>query len=156
MTEKPVPQGKKPLLDRDGKVVLRDLAIFQIKLLLDGVKDVVLVPTSILAALLDLVWPTGTRGARFYAVMTAGEKFDNWLNLFGASTAAASHAEGLFGASRAGADSLLGRLEEIVLGHKEDDDTAPAAGTRAAEDPEAGRTSGQRSAESASHASPES
>jgi hypothetical protein len=56
--------------------------------------------------------------------MTAGEKFDNWLNLFGASTQAATNVEGLFGASRAGADSLLGRIEEIVLGHREDEKPA--------------------------------
>jgi len=156
MTEQPATAEKKPLLDRDRKVILRDLVIFQIKLLLDGLKDIVLVPVSITAAGLDLVWPTSRRGSRFYAVMTAGEKFDTWLNLFGASRLAASHAEGLFGASRAGADTLLGRLEEIVLGHREDDEPPAEEGRPAPDDPAAAPGSGMGSAETGSTAARQS
>ena len=41
------------------------------------------------------------------------------MNLFGAAEQAEATADGLFGASRAGSDSLLGKLEAIVLGHDE-------------------------------------
>jgi hypothetical protein len=41
------------------------------------------------------------------------------LNLFGATERASEHEEGLFGASRAGSDSLLGKMEAYVLGHDE-------------------------------------
>jgi hypothetical protein len=51
--------------------------------------------------------------------MHLGEKFDHWLNLFGASQAALQNEGGLFSASRAGADSLLGKLEEMVIGRQE-------------------------------------
>jgi hypothetical protein len=103
-------------------VIIRDLIIFQVKLLLDGLKDVVVAPVSIGAAVIDLLFPTVRRGARFYAVMRAAEKFDRWLNLYGASRHAAENEEGLFGESLAGSDSLLGRIEEVVRGRREEGD----------------------------------
>jgi hypothetical protein len=105
-----------------GAVVVRDLLVYQLKLLLDGLKDLVLMWVSLGAAALDLVMPTEIRGKRFYASMHLGEKFDRWLNLYGAAELAAGQAEGLFGASRAGADSLLGKIEKMVLGHEEPED----------------------------------
>ena len=101
------------------RVVIRDLAIFQAKLFLDGIKDVVLMPASIVAAGLDVVFPGPTPGRLFYRVLRAGERFDRWLSLFSAAERADAQHDGLFGASRAGADSLLGEIEKLVLGHEE-------------------------------------
>lgn len=106
-------------MDRAKKVVLRDLMIFQTKLVLDGMKDLVLAPVSVVAAAVDLLFPGQRAGRRFYAVMLAGERFDQWLNLFGAADDATAERDGLFGASRAGSDTMLGRLEAIVLGRDE-------------------------------------
>jgi hypothetical protein len=106
-------------MNRAKLVVLRDLGIFQLKLMLDGIKDVTLSPVAIVAAAADIVFP-GTRvGHRFYAVMRLGEKFDRWLNLFGAASQAEATRDGLFGASRAGSNTMLGRLEAMVLGKEE-------------------------------------
>lgn len=107
---------------KEGAVVVRDLAVFQLKLLLDGFADFVMIWVSLTAAALDLVAPTGQRGSRFYASMRAAERFDRWLNLHGAANVALEHPQGLFGASRAGADSLLGQIEKMVLGHEEPED----------------------------------
>jgi hypothetical protein len=104
----------------DRAVIIRDLIIFQIKLLLDGVKDVVVSPVAIGAAALDVIFPTARRGYRFYAVIRVAESFDRWLNLYGASRHADENEEGLFGESAAGSDSLLGRIEEIVVGRREE------------------------------------
>jgi hypothetical protein len=101
-------------------VILRDLLIFQVKLVLDGGKDIVLAPVSIVAVALDLLSPGGRPGHRFYAVMRLGERFDRWLSLFSAADKADAYQDGLFGASRAGSSSLLGRLEQIVIGHEEE------------------------------------
>jgi hypothetical protein len=106
-------------------VILRDLMIFQIKLVMDGAKDIVLAPLSLGAVLLDLVLPAGRPGRRFYAVMRLGESFDRWLSLFSAAEKASALDDGLFGASRAGSNSMLGRLEKIVLGHEEPEPEAP-------------------------------
>lgn len=100
-------------------VILRDLAIFQIKLVLDGAKDIVLGPIAVVAAGLDIVLPGALPGHRFYSVMRVGERFDHWLSLFSAADKASAREDGLFGASRAGSPSMLGRLEEIVIGREE-------------------------------------
>jgi hypothetical protein len=74
-------------VDRRKTVVLRDLLIFQIKLAMDGLKDIVLMPVSFAAAALDILFPGPRVGHRLYAVLAVGEKFDSWLNLFGAANA---------------------------------------------------------------------
>lgn len=106
-------------MGRTRWVILRDLAIFQVKLMLDGAKDIVLAPLSAVAAAFDVIFPGDRPGRRFYAVMRLGERFDRWLSLFAAAHKADALEDGLFGASRAGSRSLLGRLEEIVLGREE-------------------------------------
>jgi hypothetical protein len=103
-------------ISRTNRVILRDLIIFQIKLALDGLKDVVLAPMSIGAVVLDLLLPGERPGHRFYGVMRVGEQFDRWLSLFSAAERADAAADGLFGASRAGSSSMLGRIESAVLG----------------------------------------
>ena len=100
-------------------VLIRDLLIFQLKLLLDGLKDFGVFWMAIGATALDLLFPGERRGRRFYAVMRAAERFDQWLNLYGAAQHAEENADGLFGESAAGSASMLGRLEEIVIGRRE-------------------------------------
>ncbi len=98
-----------------ARVLLRDLAIFQLKLLMDGFKDLFLAQLALGAALLDLLSSRGP-ATRFYSVVRISERFDLWLNLHGASRDAAEHEDGLFGTSEAGADTLLGKIEEIAIG----------------------------------------
>lgn len=102
-------------------VIIRDLLIFQLKLFLDGLKDIFLVPLSLGAAVLDLLLPGSRPGRRFYAVMRLGESYDRWLSLFAAADKACALDDGLFGASRAGSRSFLGKLEEAVVGREEAD-----------------------------------
>jgi hypothetical protein len=102
-------------------VLIRDLLIFQLKLLLDGLKDFGVFWMAIGATALDLLFPGERRGRRFYAVMRAAERFDQWLNLYGAAQHAEENDDGLFGESAAGSASMLGRLEEIVIGRRETD-----------------------------------
>ena len=51
--------------------------------------------------------------------MGIGERFDRWLSLFSAADKASAQDDGLFGAGRAGTPSLLGKLEEVVIGYEE-------------------------------------
>jgi hypothetical protein len=111
---------------RKNRVVLRDLVIFQLKLLLDGVADVIVAQVAILAVVLDLVFPAERKGQRFYAVMARAERFDRWLSLYGSAEKADLDDDGLFGASPAGADTLLGRLEALVTGRWEVDEQGEA------------------------------
>ena len=102
-------------------VLIRDLVILQLKLWLDGVKDIVLSPLSIGAAVLDLLFGPPDTGHRLYKVLGLGERFDLWLNLYGATGRAETSGEGLFGGSRAGDDTLLGHLEKLAKGHEEEE-----------------------------------
>lgn len=96
------------------RVLLRDLAIFLLKLVLDGVKGAVVLQFSVGAALFDLLFGRPGRPLLFYSVLRLSERFDLWLNVYGAADKAEMDEDGLFGASRAGSDSMLGKLEEIV------------------------------------------
>jgi hypothetical protein len=117
-------------VSRQQRVILRDLIIFQIKLFLDGLKDVALAPLSLLAAMIDLLLPGKAPGHRFYAVMGVGEKFDRWLNLFGATDRVSASTGGLFGASRTGSDGLVNRIEELFTGAGTPGGAAGAAQSR--------------------------
>jgi hypothetical protein len=117
-------------VNRRKWVLVRDLVIFQVKLALDGLKDLVFMPLSIVAAALDIFFPGRRPGHRFYAVLATGEKFDRWLNLFGAARIADADHDGLFGASRAGSATMLGRIESLVLGRDEPESEHMAPQTR--------------------------
>jgi hypothetical protein len=98
----------------DGRwAFIRDLVVFQLKLLLDALRDVVLSPASIVAGLLDLVSGDDPPGRNFNRLLAAGRRSDAWINLFG---------EGRFdaeGEERSGdthsVDSLVGHVERLLL-----------------------------------------
>jgi hypothetical protein len=100
-------------------VLLRDAVIFMLKLWLDGLKDVALTAAAAFALLVDLVRSKKSERYLFYRVIRAGERFDLWLNLYGAADAGSRSAEGLFGASKAGDRTFLGKLEELTGGERE-------------------------------------
>ncbi len=60
-----------------------DLGVFELKLAIDGLKDIVLAPLAVAAALADMVMPAKNRGMLLRAVIRIGERFEAWLNLYG-------------------------------------------------------------------------
>ncbi|MEK9507362.1 hypothetical protein WI460_04070 [Gemmatimonadota bacterium Y43] len=107
------------MLQARRSVMLRDLVIFLVKLAIDGLKDLVLMNLALGAAVLDLISGGGTRPRLFYSVLRLSERFDLWLHLNGAvekMDSGLAGDDGLFGASTAGSDSLLGQIEELVRG----------------------------------------
>ena len=95
-------------------VLIRDLLIFQLKLVLDGLKGAVVLPISTVVVVLELLFGGRTRGRTFYALMAACESFDRWLNLHGAARRAGLHREGLFGGSEPGDGTMVGEIEGLV------------------------------------------
>jgi len=65
------------------RALLRDVAVFQGKLLIDALKDLFLSPLSLVAGFLDIVNARPRRASRFGAIMNAGRDFERRLNLFG-------------------------------------------------------------------------
>lgn len=78
----PVPTRATGDRERRWRLV-RDLAVFQAKLVVDGLKDLVLAPVSLVAALVGLVLDRDDPGRSFYTLMRWGHGFDRWVNLFG-------------------------------------------------------------------------
>lgn len=64
--------------------VVSDLLVFQVKLWLEGFKDVVLVPLSLGAAIFDLLFPRKEGQSMLYELMRAGKRFERWIDLYGA------------------------------------------------------------------------
>ena len=70
----------------DRWTLIRDVAVFQIKLLFDGFRDVLLVPVSLIAGVVSLVRGGARPGPEFYDLLRIGRRSEHWINLFGAAT----------------------------------------------------------------------
>ena len=88
--------------------LFRAAVIFQLKLVADGLRDAVLIPVSMIAALADLLRP-GVRGdEHFRGVLDLGRQTERWINLFG-------HHEPVHPRHGAGSiDTLIDRVETVV------------------------------------------
>jgi len=106
-------------MDPMTKVSILDFVIFQLKLLIDGMKDGAIFAMSFVAFGIDLVFRRHGRRRFFYKMMRVSERLDLWLNLHGAAERADENPDGLFGMSAAGSDTLLGRVEQVVRGGDE-------------------------------------
>ncbi len=67
--------------------LFRDVAVFQGKLIIDGLRDLVLVPLSLAAALIGVFTEPRNPGRKFYSVVALGRRSERWINLFGAARA---------------------------------------------------------------------
>ena len=99
-------------------VTLRDFVIFQVKLFLDGLKDLVAFNLSIGAIILDYISGRGRRPRLFYSVVRASERFDRWLNLHSVVSRMdeLGSEEGLFGGAEDDDDSIVGEIERLIKG----------------------------------------
>ncbi len=96
---KPTPSAK----------LIRETAVLQVKLLADGARDAVLIPLSIIAALVGLARRGDDPDREFRSVIKLGRRTERWINLFG-------HQRPLGKAHPAGSlDTLLERVEKVVI-----------------------------------------
>ena len=63
----------------------RDIIVFQVKLIIDGLRDALLIPTSLVAGLVGLVTHPSDPGTLFYRLVQLGKRSEAWINLFGAA-----------------------------------------------------------------------
>ncbi len=63
---------------------LRDVLVFQLKMLLDNVRDFALMPISLVAALLDVFFKGERYGALFYRVLKWGAHSEEVINVYSA------------------------------------------------------------------------
>ena len=65
--------------------LIRDLLVFQCKLVADGVRDLLLLPLSLAAGIISLLGGSERRpGTEFYDLLRMGRRTERWINLFGA------------------------------------------------------------------------
>jgi len=60
-----------------------DVLVFQAKLTVDGIRDIILVPISLVAALVGLLIGGDQPAQYFTRVLRFGRKTEYWINLFG-------------------------------------------------------------------------
>ena len=96
--------------------LLRDLAVLQVKLIVDGFRDLVLLPASIIAAVVSFARSkNGVPGPEVYKLLIAGKQSEQFINLFGAIRNAPAGLD--VGDVRGGAemDDIVSRVESFVV-----------------------------------------
>ena len=101
---------------------LRDVAVFQLKMFLDNVRDFFLMPISLGAALIDLIVRGEREGALFYKVLRWGAHSEDVIDVY---SAIEHHDPGNFKISPAyTVDGVIARLENVVVREVEKGGTA--------------------------------
>jgi hypothetical protein len=101
---------------------VRDVVVFQLKMLLDNARDLVLMPVSLAAALIDLVFRGEREGARFYKVLRWGAHSEEVIDVY---SAIEHHPPGDFKINpNYTVDGVIARLEGVVVREVEKGGTA--------------------------------
>jgi hypothetical protein len=87
--------------------LLRDVVVFQIKLAMEALLDITLIPVSLVAAGLDLVLGNWRHPRWFHAVLRFGERCERWIDLWGVATPGSEK-------PRSEADALLSNIETLL------------------------------------------
>ena len=100
----------------DRWTLIRDIAVLQVKLIVDGFRDLVLVPASLVAGIWSLA--SGSKdhpGPQFYQLISLGKQSELWINLFKAYENAPPELrrEDAFGV--ASMDELVDKFESFVV-----------------------------------------
>src|SRR6266850_505339 len=101
---------------------IRDVLVFQVKLLLDNVRDFALVPVSLGAAIIDLVFKGEREGALFYKVLRWGAHSEEVIDVYNAIE---DHPPDRFKVNPDyTVDAVIARLEGVVVREYEKGGTA--------------------------------
>jgi hypothetical protein len=88
--------------------LVRDVAMFQVKLVADGLRDLVLSPLSIVAGVLGLVFGGSRPDVLFQDVLAIGRRTERWIDLFGAQRVENG------GTAEPGIDAIADRIEDLI------------------------------------------
>ena len=96
--------------------LIRDIAVLQVKLIVDGLRDLILVPASLIAGIVSLSkTKDGKPGTEFYALVSAGKQSEHWINLFGAIRNAPPEVVDEYNFGKADIDEIVSRVESFVV-----------------------------------------
>lgn len=109
----------KPEMQRDHPdrwTLIRDLFVFQVKLVVDGFRDLLLVPASLVAGIWSLVSGDKDRpGPQFYRLIGLGKQSENWIDLFKAYENAPGEIRREHELAVKNMDELVDRFESFVV-----------------------------------------
>lgn len=74
-------QDKQPNSER--LPLIRHAIVFQLKLGLDALRDILMSPISIILVVTDIILANNSQRSYFLKLMKLGRKSDHWINLFG-------------------------------------------------------------------------
>jgi hypothetical protein len=99
----------------DRWTLIRDIAVFQMKLIVDGLRDLILLPISLGVGLYSLIRGGNEPGTEFYDLLRVGRRSEHWINLFGAADHAGAPGalDSLF--PNDDIDEMVSRLESFVV-----------------------------------------
>ena len=100
----------------DRWTLIRDVVVLQAKLVVDGFRDLLLVPASLVAAIISLAsGDKGRPGPQFYQLIGVGKQSERWIDLFKAYENAPEELrrESEFAVSNM--DELVDRFESFVV-----------------------------------------
>jgi hypothetical protein len=102
--------------DSERWTLIRDTAVLQVKLIVDGLRDFLLVPASLIAAVASL-WTTkdGRPGPQFYKLLAFGKQSEDAIDLFGAYKHAPDALEHDDRFADMNIDELVTRVESFVV-----------------------------------------
>lgn len=104
---------------------VRDVLVFQLKLFLDNVRDFLLMPVSLVAALIDLVFRGEREGSLFYKVLRWGSHSEAVIDVY---SAIEHHEQGDFKVSPGyTVDGVIAQLENVLKREVEKGGTAASA-----------------------------
>jgi hypothetical protein len=98
----------------------RDVLVFQLKMLLGNVRDFALMPVSLVAALIDLIFRGKRHGSLFYQVLRWGAHSEEVINVYSAIEA---HENPRVNPSYT-VDAVIARLEGVLVRECEKGGTA--------------------------------
>ena len=96
----------------DRWTLIRDVAVLQVKLIVDGLRDFVLVPVSLVAGLISLFRAGDPAGNEFYRLLRIGRRSERWINLFGAADRAPGPATDGEPFPEEDIDAIVGRVDK--------------------------------------------
>jgi hypothetical protein len=89
--------------------LIRETAVLQIKLLVDGVRDAILIPLSLVAALIGVLRGGADCDREFRRVIKLGRRSERWINLFGHKRPLGNDL------AKGSMDSILEQVESAVM-----------------------------------------
>ena len=107
---------RKPFVNTDNWTLIRDVGVLQVKLLVDGLRDLILLPASLIAGMISLLNSrSGKPGPHFYQLIAVGKQSERWINLFGALRNAPKGIRTDVNFGNADIDDIVSRVETFVV-----------------------------------------